>query len=248
MLTKKNINEVIKNSGIKKGDNIFCHSDLSKLKKLDFEYALLLESIYNSLMKVIGKNGTLVVPTFTYSFCNKEIFDVKNFITPCGSFSNYVKNIKNSKIYADPNVSVAIVGKNKRYFSKNPTINSYDLNSFFDRFFKKGGKICNINLDITSTFIHYFERKLGVKYRFDKVFNGKIKFKNKLIKKKSIIFVRYLKKENKQNLRKFISKSKKYTNSSKKEKLVINTIDIKDYYKIIKTNLSKDENFLINKN
>jgi len=247
MLTKKNIKAVIINSGIKKGDNIFCHTDLSKLKKLDFDYSLLPKLIYKTIMKVLGKNGTLVVPTFTYSFCNKEVFDVKNFNTPCGSFSNYVKNLKDSKLYADPNVSVAIIGKNKRYFSKNPTVNTYDLNSFFDRFFKKGGKICNINLDVTSTFIHYFERKLRVKYRFDKVFNGKIKFKNKLIKRKSIIFVRYLKKENKQNLSQFIRKSKRYTHSMRKENFVINTIDIKDYYKIIKKNLAKNKSFLINK-
>lgn len=248
MLTRKDIEDVIKDSGIKKGDNIFCHTDLSKLKKLDFNYKFLPELVYKSLIKKIGKDGTLVVPTFTYSFCNKKIFDIKNFYTPCGSFSNYVKNLKNSKIYADPNVSVAIVGKNKKYFSENPTINTYDLNSFFDRFFKKGGKICNINLDVTSTFIHYFERKLSVKYRFDKAFYGKIKLKNKLIKKKSIIFVKYLKKENNQNLRKFILKSKKYTYSKKKKNFFINTIDIKDYYRIIKINLIRDKNFLINKN
>ena len=72
--------------------------------------------------------------------------------------------------------------------------------------------------------------------------------KNKLIKKKSIIFVKYQKKENNQNLRKFILKSKKYTYSKKKRNFFINTIDIKDYYKIIKTNLIRDKNFLINKN
>ena len=60
------------------------------------------------------------------------------------------------KVYADPNLSIAIIGKNKKYLSKNPTTNSYSKNSFFDRFFKIKGKICNLNQDITSTFIHYF--------------------------------------------------------------------------------------------
>ena len=68
MLTRKDIEDVIKDSGIKKGDNIFCHTDLSKLKKLDFNYKFLPELVYKSLIKKIGKDGTLVVPTFTYSF------------------------------------------------------------------------------------------------------------------------------------------------------------------------------------
>ena len=50
----------------------------------------------------------------------------------------------------------------------------------------KKGKICNINLDSGSTFIHYFERKLKVNYRYDKtflVFWKKKNFINPLCKK-----------------------------------------------------------------
>ena len=156
MLTKKDLEKVINSSNIKKGEIIFCHSDLSKLKNINFKHSLLPKTIFEYLLKKIGNNGTLIVPTFTYSFCNKKIFDTKNFKTFCGSLSNYVKNQRNSKIYLDPNVSVAIIGKYANFFSANPTINSYAKNSFFDRFYKMGGKICNINLDITSTFIHFF--------------------------------------------------------------------------------------------
>ena len=100
---------------------------------------------------------------------------------------------------------------------------------------------------MTSTFIHYFERKNSVKYRFDKTFYGQIKTKNGLKKIKSIIFVRYLNQEYKQNLKKFIKKTKKFTKSVKKKKLTINVIDIKNYGEIIKNNLKLGKYFLINK-
>ena len=247
MLKKKDLKEAISKSSLKKGDILFCHSDLSILKDIDFKHSLLPPLIYKLLIKKIGVHGTLVVPTFTYSFCNKKVYDPKNFKTFCGSFSNYVKDLKESRIYKDPNVSVAIVGKYKNELSKNPTTNAYENNSFFDRFYKLGGKICNINLDVTSTFIHYFERKNSVKYRFDKTFHGQIKTKNELKKIKSIIFVRYLKQEYKQNLKRFIKKTKKFTKSVKKKKLIINVIDIKNYGEIIKNNLRLSKYFLINK-
>lgn len=247
MLKKKDLKEAISKLNLKKGDIIFCHSDLSILKDIDFKHSLLPPLIYKLLIKKIGVHGTLAVPTFTYSFCNKKIYDPKNFKSFCGSFSNYVKDLKESRIYKDPNVSVAIVGKYKNELSKSPTTNAYENNSFFDRFYKLRGKICNINLDVTSTFIHYFERKNSVKYRFDKTFYGQIKTKNGLKKIKSIIFVRYLKQEYKQNLKRFIKKTKKFTKSVKKKKLIINVIDIKNYGEIIKNNLRLSKYFLINK-
>jgi len=44
--------------------------------------------------------------------------------------------------------------------------------SFWDRFLKADGVVCNLNLDAGSTFIHYVERCLNVPYRYDKLFPG----------------------------------------------------------------------------
>ena len=247
MLTKKDLKEVIEKSNLKRGDLIFCHSDLSVMKDLDFQHKLLPSFLFKTIMKKIGSNGTLAVPTFTYSFCNKKIFNPDNFKTYCGSFSNYIKNLKDSKIYADPNFSIAIFGKHKMELSKKLTENAFGKKSFFDRFFKKKGKVFNLNLDITSTFIHYFERQNKVKYRFDKTFYGKIKIKNKFLKTKSVIFVRYLKKEYKQDLKKLIVKSKKYTKTVKKKNFSVSLINLNDYSSIIKSNLKLNKNFLIKK-
>ena len=59
--------------------------------------------------------------------------------------------------------------------------------------------------------------------------------------------MRYLKQEYKQNLKRFIKKTKKFTKSVKKKKLIINVIDIKNYGEIIKNNLRLSKYFLINK-
>ena len=246
MLTKKNLKEAIKKSDLKRGDLVFCHSDLSVMKDINFSHSLLPSLLYKYIIKKIGKSGTLAVPTFTYSYCNNKIFNPKNFKTYCGSLSNYIKNLKESEIYPDPNFSVAIVGKYKKELSSGLVDNTYGKNSFFDRFFKKKGKVFNINLDITSTFIHYFERENKVKYRFDKVFYGKTKINKKFKRTKSIIFVRYLKNKYKKNLTELVAKSKKFTKSIKIKNFRINVISLSDYDEIIKKNLKKNKNFLIN--
>jgi len=196
-------------------------------------------------MSVLGKKGTLVVPTFTYSFCKKNNFDPKNYKSICGVFAEYTKKNKHAKIYEDPNLSVAAVGMYKNYLTKNPTIDAYGKNSFFDRFYNIGGKICNLNLDIISTFIHYFEKELKVSYRFNKTFKGYIIKKNFFFYKESILWVRYLKPSTKQKLNRLVAAAKKKTKVSYLGSGFITSISLKDNFEIIKKNFTKNPKFLI---
>ena len=70
----------------------------------------------------------LIVPTFTYSFFKKKI--LKLILKSKWYFSEYVRNLKNSKRIMDPNFSVSIYGKNKKYFSNIVYNNTYSDESF----------------------------------------------------------------------------------------------------------------------
>jgi aminoglycoside 3-N-acetyltransferase len=69
--------------------------------------------------------------------------------------------------------------------------NSFGPDSFFERFYHAGGKILNFNFDAGSTFVHYVERCLGVSYRFDKTFSGRIRLRGEEHQARSTIWVRY---------------------------------------------------------
>lgn len=245
MIKKIDIIKLYKNSGIKKGDNIFCHSDLTRFSNINFPVNQLCKTILKSIKKQIGNSGTLAVPVFTYSFCKNEVFDPNKIKSNTGAFSNYVLNLPESRVYEDPNLAIAIIGKNKNFLAKNPQINSYGDKSFFDKFFKLNGKICNLNLDITSTFIHYFEKKLNVPYRYDKEFIGLKKKNSIFLKKKSILFIRYLINSTKQDLKQFIKKTDYKVTRNKINNCFTNCISLFDYYRIIKLNYKKNKNFLI---
>ena len=117
---KKNFYKTLINIGIKKGQNLFIHSDLGLLKqyKNKREIYQTCKIIINELLQIVGKNGTLAFPTFTYSFTNKKRYFPNISKSICGHLSEYVKMIKSSALYNDPNVSVVVVGKNKSNFKK----------------------------------------------------------------------------------------------------------------------------------
>lgn len=241
---KKKFSKGLRKIGITKGDLIFCHSSLFAFKIFDNKKVLkLCESIYESFFEVIGSSGTLVVPTFTYSISNNQPYYEGKSKQICGLFSQYVRDKKDSLTYNDPNVSVAVTGKLKKKLTTSPTINAYGKNSFFDRFVKLKGKICNINLDAASTFLHYFERKNKVKYRYDKRFYG-LKENKKVV---SVLYVRKLSKKYEVNFRKFHREAKKnkYFKSFLIGDCCVGSIDIDSVEKIVQQNLKKDKNFLV---
>lgn len=242
---KKKFIKGLKKIGIKSGDLVFCHSSLFPFKKHSKKKFLqLCDNIFESFFEVIGSNGTLVVPTFTYSVSNNRPYFKNKSKQICGYFSEYVRKKKKSLTYNDPNVSVAVIGNLKKKLTKNPTINSYGKNSFFDRFVKLNGIICNINLAPVTAFIHYFERKCKVDYRYDKKFYG-LKDNKKV---QCVLYVRKLKKKYEVNFKKFnkeVFKNKCYKTFSIGESYV-GAIDIKNVGDIVIQNLKKDKNFLVN--
>lgn len=173
--SKDDIVRALKEAGIKKNDNIFIHSNIGffgKLKGAKGEkdyYRIFKETIF----EVIGPDGTLVVPTFSYSYCWNKVYDNRNTPGICGFFSEMVRKDPEALRSNDGNFSVAAIGKNAEYFTKDAPENSFGAGSFWEKLLEKDGVFCNFNFDSGSTFVHYVERLLQVPYRFDKAFKGK---------------------------------------------------------------------------
>lgn len=160
--------------GVSKGDNIFTHSNIGFFGRL--KGATIEDDYYhifkNAIFEVIGGSGTLVVPTFSYSFCWSNSFDKDKTPSVCGFLSEMVRKDPQSLRSEDANFSIAAIGKNAEYFTKDAPERSFGSNSFWERFLDRKGKFCNFNFDSASTFIHYVERCLKVPYRYDKSFPG----------------------------------------------------------------------------
>lgn len=247
--SKKDLVNAFKKIGLKKNDTVICHSNVFKfgLPKGGLTKKNIYKTIFKAFLEVISPSGTLIIPTFTYSFSRGETYYPLKSKNVCGLFSEQFQNQKNIKNYLNPNQSFSVYGKQKNFFCLNPSLNSYDENSMWARLLKKNSKICNLNLNAGSTFIHYCERKIGINYRFDKTFKGLIKDRNINKKYISTLFVRKL--NNKKNLPQFeiftnIAKKKNFYKISKVGRGFVGLISCKDTYNLIKNEIKKNPFFL----
>lgn len=162
------------NIGIKNGDDIFIHSNLGFFGMLDgccsgLDICCKFE---RAMMQIIGDEGTLIVPTFSYSYCHGELYNPLTTKTKCGMFSEYIMKKYPQNRTLDPNFSVCGIGNNILEYLKCDIHESFGANSFWQMFMKNNGKIICMNFDSGSTFIHYIERCNNVEYRYNKAFNG----------------------------------------------------------------------------
>lgn len=173
---RKSLATAVRDSGVVSGDILFCHSNIGFFGRPDCEMtpAGLGQMVINAVLDVIGDEGTFVVPTFSYSFAKGEDFEPAKTPSVCGMLTDYVMRHPNAVRSHHPDFSVTAIGARAEELTENVPANAFGADSFFGRFERMNGKICNFNFDAGSTFAHYVERTLNVPYRYDKKFFGNI--------------------------------------------------------------------------
>ena len=134
--------------GLEVGDVLFIHSNIgffgrcAAVKDPD----QLCKIFYMALRQQIGPEGTICVPTFTYSYPSGVAYDAQE-PTKMGVFSEWVRTHPLAYRSLDPCYSVAAIGADAKKLCKGVSQNSFDDGSFFARFERKQGKILNLNFD-----------------------------------------------------------------------------------------------------
>ena len=92
---KSEIEKILKKLKVKKDDDVMIHGDAGVI----FQYGANLQKNFNVLFKTInnciGKNGTILIPAFTPSFCKKKIFYKDSRENELGSFGEIFTQKKN---------------------------------------------------------------------------------------------------------------------------------------------------------
>jgi len=244
------IKVALKSSGIKKGDTLMIHGDAGIAAQINSKKKNKLKIFFDEIEKYIGNKGTILVPTFTYSSCDKKIFNREKTASNLGLFSENFRKRKNVKRTSHPIYSFSIYGKNFKYFNNSKITTCFGKESIFDLFKKTNGKIlcagCSFN---RMTFIHSAEEAYGVNYRFKKNFPGIIKLNSKKFKVNTEYYVRKINNRSKLNLKYFYNyliKSNKISNISCGRYNIL-TIKAKVLFESSLKVLKKDSNFLVKK-
>src|SRR5215470_17644167 len=90
-----------------RGDIIFCHSNIGFFGRSSYgTYGDVCEAFFDALMARLGYEGTLCVPTFTYSFQRGEVFDPDCSVSSMGVFAEWIRKHEASTRSDDPCYSV----------------------------------------------------------------------------------------------------------------------------------------------
>ncbi|AJC86763.1 AAC(3) family N-acetyltransferase [Campylobacter sp. RM16704] len=246
--TTKDLIFTLQNLGIKKGDTLYIHSEIFNFGIPMVSLCDLQKNIIDCFFEVIGSEGTVLMPTFTYSFCNNKVYDKLNSKTKIGVLNEFFRKLPSVKRTNDPLFSFAVKGAKENLFLKE-TDSCFGENSVYDILTKIGGKIILFgSRKLGITYFHYIEEKTMVSYRHFKSFMGKIiNEQGHEYNKKIDFFCRKLNENSITStniLLNFLSQNKnitieKYANSE------IASIDIKKFYTTCFTKLLQNEKFFL---
>jgi len=158
-----------------RGDNIIVHSSVFPFFKLDGLKPMDIPVIlYNILRSIIGNEGTIIVPTFNFSFCDGVHYDpITTKSHNMGGFAEYIRLLPNAQRSKHPMQSVAAIGPLADYICAPDTQTSFGIDSSFDRILKINAIGLLLGISIKSfSLIHLAEEQIGVPYRYFKRFSG----------------------------------------------------------------------------
>jgi len=162
--------------GIGCGDLLMLHSDAGALVQLppmplEGRCALFLDS----LDAVLGPEGTLVMPTFTYSFTKGEPYSISETPSTVGLLTEYFRRIPGVLRSGSPIFSVAARGRLAPEFANSAVGDCFGKGSAFDLLARHNGWLACLGCSLNRvTFVHYVEQAKGVGYRYFKDFDGTI--------------------------------------------------------------------------
>jgi len=164
--------------GLSEGDTVLIHSSLISFNWREYGgIEELATVIFDSLYEVLGEEGTIIVPTFSFSFTDDSPNGYWNFVeseSEMGVFTEYVRSHPESTRTVHPFYSFAIFGDLSDELGRIHARDSFSTDYLFGNIHQMNAQILILGLDYNSamTFFHYVEQQEGVDYRHKKDFHG----------------------------------------------------------------------------
>ena len=120
--------------GLKKGDIVFSHSNVGffGFPEEGISSETVFDVIFDAFMEVIGEEGTLIVPTYTYSFPKLQPYNLDNTVSTCGVFTENFRKLPLAYRSLDPIFSVAAIGPMAHELLSDLPVECLGPDSFFD--------------------------------------------------------------------------------------------------------------------
>lgn len=154
---------------------LFVHSEMSFGRpNPELGKTALLQGVLDTLLE-LGV-PTLVVPTFTFSFCNGVSYNVQQSRSKMGVLNEYIRRLPDAMRSVDPLMSCAALGADRQALTS-VGHQSIGLGCTFDKLHTaKTARFLFLGVGAAKcmTYTHYVEERVHVPYRYDRPFSGTI--------------------------------------------------------------------------
>jgi len=171
--TPQELAEALRALGVRAGDVLMVHSFLLALGRMEGGP----DGAIAGLRAALTETGTLVMPSYTFSFCSGEPFDLERTPSETGALSEHFRKLPGMVRSLHPIQSVAAAGPLAEEACRHECKSSFGPGSSSQRMLQAGVRVLNIGVDYREagfTFFHYVEEQEQVPYRFYKDFPGTI--------------------------------------------------------------------------
>lgn len=242
-MNRRQINNLVNKLKLKRNEIVMLHGDAGIIAQISIKnFKENLNFFFEKIIEKIGSEGTILVPTFTYSFIKKKFFHVSKSKSEVGLFSEKFRLLEKVYRYNHPIFSFAVFGK--KFYPKENYSSCFGKKTIFEFFYRKNGRIIVLGnaFEKTATFNHFIEESCKVKYRYYKNFYGLLIDNREKKKIKISYYVRDLNKDTKIKKKKLIYK---HLIKEKFKRFFIYSINSKKLFKICQKEIKKNHNFLI---
>jgi aminoglycoside 3-N-acetyltransferase len=174
-LAPSEIADGFRRCGVGPGDVLFLHCDALVLAQLPpMPAAARFDAFFAALDDLLGPDGTLVLPVFTYSFTKSEVFEPERTPSTVGALTEHFRTLPRVRRSRDPIFSVAARGRLAGAFADAPVGDCFGPQSAFGLLHRHDAFIACLGCSFRTTFTHFVEQAVGVSYRYFKEFSGTI--------------------------------------------------------------------------
>lgn len=159
MVTEQDITTGLRELGLKAGDTVVVHSSLSSFGEVEGGA----DTVIDALLEVLGKDGTLVMPTFNFE---PGVFDRANTRSIVGAITEAVRARPDAIRSNHPTHSVSAIGRLAEVITEaHDKVDPFAKGSALYKTLQAGAKILQLGVTHTSnSIIHVAEELAKVPY------------------------------------------------------------------------------------
>lgn len=176
-ITPGDVTDALLSIGIRPGSIVLVHADAIVAAQFPpMPQRQRLDALIEAIEAATGSSGTLMIPTFSYSFTKGEPFDVLRTPSTVGIVGEHFRMSPGVHRSADPIFSFACRGARAKELCAIQARECFGADSVFAELHRLNACIVELGCSLTrgGTFVHYVETAHGVDYRYKKTFSGTV--------------------------------------------------------------------------